>query len=121
MLFRRKSVFCVCVCCEGSRTRKAKSLPGGGRGDGLGQEGRAVGRAGGQGRETSAGTGDLAVAVVAGASTVLKNVAEGQAGEGEDDGGLHFDGLELLEGSNLTLLACPVMLEIGGEGMRREL
>jgi hypothetical protein len=61
------------------------------RGDGGQEEARAVGRARGERRQAIAGTGDGAVAVVAGAGTGLKNAAEGERDEREDGEDLHFD------------------------------
>lgn len=52
---------------------------------------RAVGAAAGKGEEASAGAGDLAVAVVAGAGTLLDNGAQSQGGEGENGSGLHCE------------------------------
>lgn len=62
------------------------------RGDGGAHEAGAVGLALGDGEEAGAGTGDLAVAVVAGAGALLKDGTQGQGGEGQDDGDLHLDG-----------------------------
>ena len=67
----------------------------GGRSHDNGLEGRAVGRAGGKGREAGTGASHLAVAVVAGAGTLLDDGGEAEAGEGEDDGGLHLEGLSV--------------------------
>lgn len=60
------------------------------RGDGLTDEARAIRRPGSKVGETGTGSGNLTVAVVAGASTLLNDRAKSQAGERENDGGLHF-------------------------------
>lgn len=64
------------------------------RGDGGQEEALAVGRADAGGRETIAGTGDGAVAVVTGAGALLdSHVGEGNGHEGQDDSELHLDRL----------------------------
>jgi len=60
--------------------------------DGRQQVARAVGGPDGQRRETLPGTGNLTVAVVASAGTLLHRTRESEAHEREDDGNLHFGG-----------------------------
>ncbi len=55
------------------------------------QEAGAVGRSRLKGEEASAGTGDLAIAVVARAVASFKDGTHGQAGKRENDGGLHIE------------------------------
>lgn len=76
---------------ESRKKRQLINVRGRGGDDGQLEAG-AVGLARGEGQEAGAGTGDLTVAVVASAGTLLEDRAEGKASEGEDDGGLHFDG-----------------------------
>ena len=52
---------------------------------------RAVGAAAREGQEASLGAGDLAVAVVTGAGTLLDDRAQSQGGEGENSSGLHCE------------------------------
>ena len=63
------------------------------RDDGGLHEVGAVGLAGGDGRETITGTGDLTSAVVTTAVTItgLNGASDGSGDERQNNGGLHFD------------------------------
>lgn len=86
-------------------------------------EAGAVGLARGDGQETGAGTGDLAVAVVSRALALLNEASHGGGDEGQDDGGLHVDGWTSWIGWRLGgILKCRKSVEDQKreDGARRE-
>lgn len=58
--------------------------------DGLGHEAGAVCLAGCDGQETSSGPGDLSLAVVTRALSLLDECGKANGSKGKDDGGLHL-------------------------------